>query len=415
MSDTTASHYSYRRAVIILEKTDQEIDVSQAIGELILTENIRSLGISGNVLIVDSSNLFSRSNFSGTEILEIDLYNHQQDKSIKKRFVMYKTDSISVVNDTTMTYVFSLMTEHVFKSHLKAISKSYTGTPLQIIKRILDGQMGVTLDTTKINGHEPIQQSMSIVTPYISPIESANWVLNSLTTNEGFPYFLFGSIKSDDIYLTNLKDIIDAEPLFNTPFVKSGAIASNNNPGKSLFTIEDISYSNNNNTLSSIVSGAMGAKFEVLDTVYGNRSENPEFRLNEVLPDTKVVDGEFVVDEKRIVDYESNFIFNVVAPSQIGEDGYGYDEDVNKLKSKIKRKSVLRALDSRTATMQVTGILFMELETPTIGGKIKIEVTSMEGDVTILDEQKSGEFIISSIRHSFFDEKHRVTLGVSKL
>ena len=72
-------------------------------------------------------------------------------------------------------------------------------------------------------------------------------------------------------------------------------------------------------------------------------------------------------------------------------------EDVNKLKSNIKRKSVLKALNNNTATMQVTGTLFMELDKPTVGGKIKIEVTSMVGDETVLDEQKSGEFIISSI------------------
>jgi hypothetical protein len=183
----------------------------------------------------------------------------------------------------------------------------------------------------------------------------------------------------------------------------------------SVFTIEDISYDNNNSTLYNVINGSVGAKYEVLDTLYGNRSENPQFRLSEALPNTKLIDTEFSIDDKRIVDYESNFIFNVVAPSQIGENGYGYDEDVNKLKSNINRKSVLKALNNNTATMQVTGTLFMELDKPTVGGKIKIEVTSMVGDETVLDEQKSGEFIISSIRHSFFDEKHRVTLGVSKL
>ena len=59
MSDTTASHYTYKKATIINEKSSQEIDVSKVIGELILVENIRSLGVSGNILIVDNANLFS--------------------------------------------------------------------------------------------------------------------------------------------------------------------------------------------------------------------------------------------------------------------------------------------------------------------------------------------------------------------
>ena len=412
MSDTTASQYQYQKAIII--KGDQEIDVSGVIGELILVENIKSIGISGKVLIVDNANLFASSQFTGTEILEIEVINHIQGKNIKKRFIMYETASVTVVNDTTMTYVFSLMTEHVFRSHLQVISKAYEGTPERIIKRVLDGELGVSLDTTLMN-IDPVQRSLSIVTPYITPIVTLNWVLNGLTTNKGFPYFLFASVKSDDIFMTSLEDILEAEPLFNRPFVKSSAIAASADPNKNLFTIEDIEYSSRNDTLVNIASGSVGAKYDVLDTVFGNRISKPEFKITEMLPDTKLIDTKFEVGGKKITEYESNFIFGITAPSTIRMDGYGYDEEVDNLKSKIRRKSVISAMGNNTAVMTVTGTLFMQLDTPTIGGKIELEVTAMEGEETVLDDQKSGEFIISSIRHTFFDEKHTVTLGVSKL
>lgn len=412
MSDTTASQYQYQKAIII--KGDQEIDVSGVIGELILVENIKSIGISGKVLIVDNANLFASSQFTGTEILEIEVINHIQEKSIKKRFIMYETASVTVVNDTTMTYVFSLMTEHVFRSHLQVISKAYEGTPERIIKRVLDGELGVSLDTTLMN-IDPVQRSLSIVTPYITPVVTLNWVLNGLTTNKGFPYFLFASVKSDDVFMTSLEDILEAEPLFNRPFVKSSAIAASADPNKNLFTIENIEYSSRNDTLVNIASGSVGAKYDVLDTVFGNRISKPEFKITEMLPDTKLIDTKFEVGGKKITEYESNFIFGITAPSTIRMDGYGYDEEVDNLKSKIRRKSVISAMGNNTAVMTVTGTLFMQLDTPTVGGKIELEVTAMEGEETVLDDQKSGEFIISSIRHTFFDEKHTVTLGVSKL
>ena len=412
MSDTTASQYQYQKAIII--KGDQEIDVSGVIGELILVENIKSIGISGKVLIVDNANLFASSQFTGTEILEIEVINHIQGKNIKKRFIMYETASVTVVNDTTMTYVFSLMTEHVFRSHLQVISKAYEGTPERIIKRVLDGELGVSLDTTLMN-IDPVQRSLSIVTPYITPVVTLNWVLNGLTTNKGFPYFLFASVKSDDVFMTSLEDIIEAEPLFNRPFVKSSAIAASDDPNKNLFTIENIEYSSRNDTLVNISSGSVGARYDVLDTVFGNRISNPEFKITEMLPDTKLIDTKFEVGGKKITEYESNFIFGITAPSTIRMDGYGYDEEVDNLKSKIRRKSVISAMGNNTAVMTVTGTLFMQLDTPTVGGKIELEVTAMEGEETVLDDQKSGEFIISSIRHTFFDEKHTVTLGVSKL
>ena len=96
MSDIVASQYRYQTALVVNETTGLKLDVSGAIAELQLYENITSIGISGKILIVDNLNLFDRINFSGTESLDIEIISDATGTTIKKSFVMVKVDKKEV-------------------------------------------------------------------------------------------------------------------------------------------------------------------------------------------------------------------------------------------------------------------------------------------------------------------------------
>ena len=407
MSDIVASQYRYQTALVVNETTGLKVDVSGAIAELQLYENITSIGISGKILIVDNLNLFDRINFSGTETLDIEVISDATGTTITKSFVMVKVDKKEVVNDETISYVFSLMSKPVFKSNLQVLSKAYEGTPLQIIGKILTGSLDVSLDKTLLKGSEPAQENMSIISPYLTPIETIQWIRNMCTTEgSGYPFFLFGTVHSDDIKVASLESIIDKQPAFNNPFVFSGAIANTDDTIKKLFTIEQIEYNDNSSTLTSVISGAVGARYEVLDTVYGTSNNNKQFKL---------YDTKYKIDDKKISDFESNFIFSVVSPTMEDANGYGYNKDTDKLKSKILRNGILNALNINSTVIKVNGLPFMASKSVGPGSIIAIEVVQFFDDKYVVDEKKSGNFIISSLDHQFFDEKHTVTLGVSKL
>lgn len=416
MSDIVASQYRYQTALVVNETTGLKVDVSGAIAELQLYENITSIGISGKILIVDNLNLFDRINFSGTESLDIEIISDATGTTIKKSFVMINVDRKKVVNDETISYVFSLMSKPVFKSNLQVLSKAYEGTPLQIIGKILTGSLGVSLDKTLLKGSEPAQENMSIISPYLTPIETIQWIRNMCTTEgSGFPFFLFGTLHSDNIKITSLENIMDKQPAFVNPFVFSGAIANTEDTIKKLFTIEKIDYNDNCSTLKSVISGAVGSRYEVLDTVYGTSNNNKQFKIENSLPDTKLYDTKYEIDDKKISDFESNFIFSIVSPTMQDANGYGYNKDTDKLKSKILRDGVLQALDINSAIIRVNGLPFMSSKSVGPGSIIAIEVVQFFDDKYVVDERKSGNFIISALDHQFFDEKHTVTLGVSKL
>ena len=91
MSDIVASQYRYQTALVVNETTGLKVDVSGAIAELQLYENITSIGISGKILIVDNLNLFDRINFSGTETLDIEVISDATGTTITKSFVMVKS------------------------------------------------------------------------------------------------------------------------------------------------------------------------------------------------------------------------------------------------------------------------------------------------------------------------------------
>lgn len=415
MGTTDQTQYIYRKAEVVNETEGFTIDVVSSITELELYENIGKIGITGKILILDSMNIFNKINFTGTEILNIEIISSIGDP-IKKSFVMNSIKATQVANETTTAYVFTLIERHEFLSHLQKISKAYTGTPIEIMNNILTGFLDVELDKSLLNGDEPTQDPMSVVTPYISPIDAIKWIRNRSTTDEGYPYYIYGTLRSDDIIINSLKHIIDDEPIFDRPFVYSTAAASSDNVVDQIFSIKRMqSGPAQDDIIGALMSGAVGSRFEVLDTVYGTTNQKKQFRVSELL-ETKLYNTDQEIKDKKIDEYESSFIFDIVAPTYDVFNSYGYDKDVNKLDTKINSHSLKMALLKNYSTVKLDGSPFFASSDAVIGRKIKIEVVQTDGvGERLVDNKKSGEFIIVTTKHKFVNSEHTVLASVTKV
>lgn len=214
MSGITETQFNYIEAVVVNETTGREIDVKHSIAELDLYEDLGNLGTSGRILIVDSQNIFQRVNMTGVETLRLQIKSEQTGKVIKKNYVMTATLKADIVNDSTIAYVFELQEPHIFQSKIQKISKAYTGTPIQIIGNILTGILNKELDKDLIKQDIPAQEAMSVVIPYLNPVAAIQWIRNRLTTEDGLPYFFYGTLRSDKIIVNSLQHIQDAESPF---------------------------------------------------------------------------------------------------------------------------------------------------------------------------------------------------------
>ena len=415
MSGITQTQYGYNSVKFITEKDARiiEVDITTVIAKLNLFENLGKCGIAGRILVVDSANIFARLQITGVEKIIIDMnaiLNPETKIPIKKEFMLTSVLSKEVVNDSTITYLFELQEPHVFKGKIQKISKSYSGTPSQIIKNIVSGFLDKTVNVYS----EPAQAVMSVIIPYLTPLAASKWILKRATDQDGFPYFLYATLNSKDMQLKSLSDMMDNSDNIQK-YSYGGAVAHGENTARSILSIETIKGNVGGTTLTSIVKGAVGQRYEVLDITFSDKNSDPQVRVSDYF-DANLYDKNFTIDNKPIDEYESTFTFDIQTPSMVFGNSYGYDgDDLNRLVTKVVRSSILTAVGTGTLKIQLSAWSFMANNLNTIGNKINIEVLQIIDGKPVPDDKQSGEYLIVEAKHNFYDEKHDLALKVVKV
>ena len=415
MSGITQTQYGYNTVKFVTEIEGQsvEVDITTVIAQLNLYENLGKCGLSGRILVVDSSNIFARLQITGVEKIIIDMnaiLNPETTVPIKREFMLTAVIAKEIVNDSTISYLFELQEPHTFKGKIQKISKSYSGTPSQIIKNIVSGFLDKTVNVFS----EPTQAVMSVIVPYLTPLNAAYWILKRATDQDGFPYFLYATLNSKDIQLKSLSDMMQ-DPTRTQKYSYGGAIAHSKDAARSILSIEKIKGNVGGTTLTSIVRGAVGQRYEVHDITFNNKNDQPQVRVSDYF-DANLYDKNFTIDNKPVDEYESTFVFDIQTPSMTFGNSYGYDGDnLNKLVTKVVRSSILTAVGTGTLMIDVSAWTFMANNLNTIGKKIKIEVLQLIDGVSMPDKEQSGEYLIVEAKHNFYDEKHDLTLKVVKV
>ena len=415
MSGITQTQYGYNTVKFVTEKKGQsiEVDITTVIAQLNIYENLGKCGISGRILVVDSANIFARLQITGVERIVIDMnaiLNPETSIPIKKEFMLTAVLAKEIVNDSTISYLFELQEPHTFKGKIQKISKSYSGTPSQIIKNIVSGFLDKTVNVFS----EPAQAAMSVIIPYLTPLNATKWILKRATDKDGFPYFLYATLNSEDIHLRSLSDMMQ-DPTKTQKYTYGGAVAHGSDASRSILSIETIKGNVGGTTLTSVVMGAVGQRYEVHDIIFNDKNTETQVKVSDYF-DANLYDKNFTIDNKPIDEYESTFTFDIQTPSMTFGNSYGYDGDsLNKLVTKIVRKSILTAVSTGTLKINLSAWSFAANNLNTIGNKINIEVLQLIDGKSAPDEKQSGEYLIVEAKHNFYDEKHDLTLKVVKV
>ncbi len=415
MSGITQTQYGYNSVKFVTEKNGAtvEVDVTTVIAQLHLFENVISEGITGRLLVVDTANIFGRLQITGVEKIIIDMnaiLNPENRIPIKREFMLTSVISKEVVNDSTISYIFELQEPHMFKGKIQKISKSYVGTPTQIIKNIASGFLTKNVSVYS----NPAQAVMSVIIPYLTPLNAIKWILKRATDKDGFPYLLYATLNSEDIQLKSLSDMMNEE-VTTQKYSYGGAVAHSEDTKNSILSIESLEGNVGGTTLTSIVRGAVGQRYEVLDITFNNKNTDPQVKVSDYF-DANLYNKNFTVDNKPIDEYESTFVFDIQSPSMVFGNSYGYDgDDLNKLVTKVVRKSIITAVSTGTLKIKLSAWAFMANNLNTIGTKIDITVLQILDGKIIPDKKQSGEYLIVEAKHNFYDEKHDLTLKVVKV
>lgn len=440
------SQFGLLEASLILSSVkneDKVVDVRGNIIELNFYENLYKPYVDAQIVLIDDFGLKDTLSIQGTERLKLVLGDAEnpEEPIIVKYFFFAKINDTKKMNERAEMLSINLVEEHVYIDSIKQFSRSYTDSLENIVSTIADNELGKQVVKEKFSGS--IQGIRKIVVPYMSPLEAMQWIRDRATTRIGSPIFLYGSLYSDQLLMSDLDNLLK-ENVINEklPLRYTAAIASTPDTEENLRPYyEIISFRENNseNMLAMYENGAIGSYYANIDAgtgvVVGShvsiRDIVDEFYSSETIsPDTvqSIFDPSLEIAGKLSDEYNSLHIHQIFSSGTYNQFKGYHDEatildDNNTIiesRLKVKNKIIRMVLKKNIIDIGMNGSLYFKGKVP-VGKKIRVLFlnSNVEGDAKDaakqIDKRKSGDYLILAINHKLVSEKHTSILRLTKL
>ena len=125
------------------------------------------------------------------------------------------------------------------------------------------------------------EQNMKLIVPNLNPLDAMCWIKNRTTTSEGYPFYLFSTLQSDQLYFYDLGTLFREEPINDgTGTQAESSIYTTWQPAsRSMIDTSNqrvvINYEINNteNLYLLIKKGVIGSDYEFIDTLKNKRRQ----------------------------------------------------------------------------------------------------------------------------------------------
>ena len=338
------SQFRILEASLILSSPSAEdtvIEISENILELQFFENILKPYVDGRMAVLDDFGLRTSIGSTGTERIRfviasgVDL----DTPVIEKIFFFQEIVDSKKQGERSEILQINLVEEHVYINAIKSFSKSYTGKLEDIATDILSNQTGKTVSPVF---YEPsVQEERKIIIPYMSPLEAVQWIITRATTRTGSPLYLYGSLYTNAVLLSDLDSMLKEEVINSKlPARYSSAIGGIDDTQETLrsyFEVLSVREIGSDNALLMYEVGAIGSDYASLDANNGNyqvthlsiRNTLDEFYSNEILNKNttqSVFDPSLEIDGKLSDEYNSTHIHQIVSTGTYNQYKSYHDE-----------------------------------------------------------------------------------------
>lgn len=413
--------------------------------EFNIYENITQPFLTGSLVLQDDQDIYRIANLSGTERVTIRFeMPTSESEPIEKTFVVINVENSTKSNDYTSLLTLNLIEDIGFYNNIQKFSKAYDGTGEQIISSIITDRLKRTLDKT--NSKQSFQSPFRYIVPFETPFDAIKTILQKMTTEFAMPYFFFSSLYSDQLILKDLETIISTDP-FNkdNPFIYSQASTNSekNNITARALSIHNYDGYNLENTLKLATNGGIGFRYKHINITTG-QAQNSHVSIIETFNNliknniirkqykSLLIDQEFIADpsgqdQSKLDQYDSRVY------SEVSTDTFPYDTGLNGFSQeefdffnnlRVIRDAFLHNLFKNIYRLYVPGLLFTyKNQLTSVGSTIEVNVLRNEmlqpgmGVDSVIDQKRSGNFIILAKRHIFdiTKDSHNVALEVSRL
>ena len=442
-----AQEYVIDAAVIFGDRLKQAYQMKQMVLEFSLFEDIELPYISGQIVFMDDAGSFNEMQLKGTEQLYVSLKGVEEGNQNSRVNITMNIVSIAKkikTTERTEVYHLNLMSPMAFRDQGIKLSKSFVGKLDEVAANILQNYLDidVSYDYTRLT---PSQSAVKVITPYISPLESAKWLIDRATTVRGAPFYLWSSIYEQNgkekIRIGDLETMMTGQEPWNTgnPLTYSQAGANDvalRDTAAQKRVVKTFVTTNMENTVENMNDGASGAMFSTLDT-YTSQDYSRHFSVSKLLEQQEgytyknkqnVHDEELKLSyrgEERKLDEWDHRHFNTITSYGTYGSWNSYHDDPKQLNAmhKIRSNSIRSLLYRNAVDMTLAGSTFFgpmnEGRPIGVGAGDVTEVQVIQSDTQKEEPQKdenlSGNYMIIRCRHVFANTTHTVHATMSKI
>lgn len=431
----TPFDFILERARITSEKFENQgayADIEKIVTDIEIFEHLDKPYLTGTLAFYDDQDLYNNIDFSGAEKISLifKLPGSGQGK-IEKTFVIQKVLKNIKTNDNTAVIVLHLIELHAFESSLINVNKAYTGKPVEIIQKII--QDNLQKEFSDVTDDD--QSQMRVIIPNLRPLDAAIWMRNRATTPYGLPYFFFSTLANKKLHIISLEEMLASQ--YDVGEYRYSQAATQYSASQ---TIEEQSYiiqwfnsKNNDEILSLVQKGVVGAQYNNYDTLLGRPTKINNFDivdvLNNLTGNSAIKPGQnklsyqdgFELNGTPFNQLKSRVITNIVPTSAYDDmNSYSEESQLEKHKLKVVAKALRNFLVRNSIDVALPGRNFLNSDySSTIGNQITLSFLKNDSNLKDVNDaydlKKSGKYLIYALKHSFKKERYDVIASCVKL
>lgn len=361
-------------SVSIVASDGTQTEVAPAVSEVQVRQNMYLGFMSGELLITDGNDLVSRLGLHGGEYMFLHFTVPEQDIVLKKAFRIYKVSDRAPA-DASQKYKILFVSDELFLSHTKKISRAYQNTTISDIARdIITNDLGVPTNRQFI---DPTSAPISLIVPYWRPVEALNWLATRAPNEQSSCYFFFENLEG--FHFRSLQSIYKKGTVIKVPFT-----LENKRGEKSLdmdkFAIDDYEAKRDFDILTTISNGGVAMGLLAVDPITQATTKN-EYDLNSI---KKIYDNVPMSDAKDLFKKSDTHRMTYLK--------------VEGIENWIKHVMALSILNSSLTELTVPGNMGLLVGTM-LNIRVPYTITPAEGDMW--DKQKSGRYLVVAVNHKF--------------
>lgn len=400
---------------ILITNDGMEYDMKDLVAEIEIVEGWGQESIDVQLGIRDSIQFLQNALISGNERIKLKIVHTtmKKNQNIKKRFDMDLriVEIMNFVRPKPGLQIYRLIcfNEHMYIDAIKKLIRPFEGSIGQIVSNIIWSDLKIP--QKKIGKiHTETKGIIKGIFPRVSPIDAINWLSRNAYDNQT-PFFFYDTV-AEGIHFTSYASMLDAEVYKNyiqKPFMDSKP-GTDEHYKEISEQIVKISSNMNTSQLSNVHAGSYASTLHTLDIssksynrfFYDYETVSPQ-KLNRNRPynSDSEIDG---IKYNKAIDAEHHFISK-------NTNSFTLDNYHSVVEPTILSAEAIKSnLTTMGHTLTVAGDYGM-----TPGKKISITIPMSLGQIAkdLKDNFISGNYIVTSIRHSFKNE-YTMQLEVQK-